>query len=297
MCLPVPVYTEPESLKYKFRTERVLIGCLLKMLRDNTNDEPGLPLSILVVDDDELNRRMMELLLKRDGYAVDFASNGQEALEAIKAKRYQIVLMDLQMPVMDGMEASRRIREWEGEKRYTYIVALTASYMPERGRELYEVGIDNYLAKPFDIEHLRNILQSGNEGGKRITSPKMAAIKPETVVEDQAVDFQIGILRVGGSRDIYQELLQEFVDELPDKLEKLKFYWMDQDTDNLYRAAHNLKGVSANLGALQLSELAGRLEKQVKEGYNDKVEGLLSEIAVRMRKLTKSALEFLAAGN
>ena len=297
MCLPIPVQTEPDYSKYCFRTQRVPIGFLLKMLPDNNSSKPGQPLLILVVDDDDLNRRMMELLLRREGHAVDFASNGQEALEAIKAKRYEIVLMDLQMPVMDGVEASRRIREWEGEKRFSYIVALTASYLPEKGRELFEAGIDNYLAKPFEVEHLRNILLSGYEGRKRVTSPKITAITPEMLPDQASIDFQLGILRVGGNREVYKELLQDFVDELPAKLEKLKFYWMDKDTDSLYRAAHNLKGVSANLGALPLSEHASRLEKQVHEGYNDTVEGLLSEIAVLMRKLTKSALDFLAAGN
>lgn len=270
---------------------------LLKMLHDHTGNEPDLPLTILVVDDDELNRRMMELLLKREGYAVDFASNGQEALDAVKAKPYEIVLMDLQMPVMDGIEASQRIREWEGKKRYTYIVALTASYQPERGRQLYEAGIDNYLAKPFEIVHLRNILQSGNEGKKRITSPKIAAITPEMLQEEPDINFPVGIIRVGGNREVYKDLLQDFVDELPVKVERLKTYWMEKDADNLYRAAHNLKGVSANLGALPLSEHAGRLEKQVKEGYNDTVEGLLNDLSVMVRGLTKSAREFLAAGN
>lgn len=297
MCLPVPVQTKPDNLKHCFRTQRVPIGCLFKMLPENTSNKPGQPLLILVVDDDELNRRMMELLLRREGHTVDFATNGQEALEAIKAKRYEIVLMDLQMPVMDGLEASRRIREWEGEKRFSYIVALTASYLPEKGRELFEAGIDNYLSKPFEVEHLRNMLLSGYEGRKRVTSPRITAITPEMLPDQASIDFQLGILRVGGNREIYKELLQDFIDELPAKLEKLKFYWMDKDTDSLYRAAHNLKGVSANLGALPLSAHAGRLEKQVHEGYNDTVEGLLSEIAVLMRKLTKSALDFLAAGN
>ena len=120
-------------------------------------------LSILVVDDDELNQRMMRLLLKRDGHQVECASNGQEAFEAVKSRSYDIVLMDLQMPVMGGVEASRCIREWEADGRHTFIVALTASFMPEKGRELFEAGIDNYMSKPFDVEHLRNILQHGLE--------------------------------------------------------------------------------------------------------------------------------------
>ena len=104
---------------------------------------------ILVVDDDALNQRMMKLILTREGYDVDLASNGLEAFDAIKFHHYDVVFMDLQMPVMDGIEASRRIREWENGGRKTFIVALTASYLPEKGHVLFEAGIDNYISKPF----------------------------------------------------------------------------------------------------------------------------------------------------
>ena len=124
------------------------------------------PLSILVVDDDELNQRMMRLILKRDGHLVECVSNGLEAFNAVKSQAYDMVLMDLQMPVMDGVEASRRIREWEHEDAHIFIVALTASYLPERGAELFEAGIDNYMPKPFNVSHLRNILQYGLENRK-----------------------------------------------------------------------------------------------------------------------------------
>src|SRR5512147_1895263 len=104
---------------------------------DNVED-PKIPhLRILVVDDDELNRRMMKILLTREGHQVDLAANGMEALDAVKYQRFDIVFMDLQMPTMDGVEASRRIREWENGGAHTFIVALTASYLPEEGQRLF----------------------------------------------------------------------------------------------------------------------------------------------------------------
>jgi CheY-like chemotaxis protein len=118
-------------------------------------------LKILVVDDDVLSQRMMQLLLGRDGYQVDLASSGLEALNAVKLQKYDIVFMDLQMPVMDGIEASRRIREWENGAQHTFIVALTASYLPQEGQILFEAGIDNYVSKPFEIEHIQQLLRYG----------------------------------------------------------------------------------------------------------------------------------------
>ena len=125
-----------------------------------TLDGKGIPsLSILVVDDNEINRQLMSILLTRQGHHVEVASNGLEALEAVKVKKFDIVFMDLQMPVMDGIEASRRIREWESEGVHTFIVALTAGYFPEDGQKLFEAGMDNYLTKPFQVEHIQKLLR------------------------------------------------------------------------------------------------------------------------------------------
>src|SRR6266540_2682339 len=125
----------------------------------NHTDNPEFPpLKILVVDDDDLNRRMMQILLTREGHHVDLVINGMEALDAVKYHKFDIVFMDLQMPTMDGVEASRRIREWENGNSHTFIVALTASYLPEEGHLLFDAGIDNYIAKPFEIDHIQRML-------------------------------------------------------------------------------------------------------------------------------------------
>src|ERR1051325_2049779 len=119
---------------------------------DRSNDIKIAALHILVVDDDDLNRRMMRVLLGREGHQVDLATNGMEALDAVKSQKYDIVFMDLQMPVMDEVNASRQIREWENGNSHTFIVALTASYLPEQGQILFEAGLDNYISKPFEVE-------------------------------------------------------------------------------------------------------------------------------------------------
>jgi len=265
-------------------------------MNDNKlNDTLSASLSILVVDDDELNQRMMKLLLKREGHLVESASNGLEAFNAAKATAYDIILMDLQMPVMDGVDASRHIRAWEAGGRRTFIVALTASFLPEKGRELFEAGIDNYIAKPFDVDHLRNILQFSLEKRK---SNEVAAVENTDVnvsPADEDFDHRVGVRRVGGDTDTYKELLIDFIDELPDKMENLWRCYRDGDMDALNRAAHNLKGVSANLGASQLSEYARRLEKQVSEGYTVTVENMLNEISIVLNKFREKASDFIGA--
>jgi len=252
---------------------------------DKLKDSVNPSLKILVVDDDELNQRMMRVLLTREGHVVHCASNGVDALSSVKSQEYDIVLMDLQMPVMDGVDASRRIREWENGGRHTFIVALTASYLPEKGQELFDAGIDNYLSKPFDMDHLRHILDYGLVNRKTVVKSDPGKSRNPEFQISEIFDYQKGIQRVGGDEDVYLELLSDFVQELPGKMENFRHYFEIKDLENLSRAAHNLKGVSASLGALQLSEHAQRLEKQADDGYTDSIEELLKEITVSTDKL------------
>jgi CheY-like chemotaxis protein len=117
-------------------------------------------LRILVADDDELGRRLMRVILTHEGHYVEVAANGLEALESVKQHKYDIVFMDLHMPDMDGLEASRQIRAWEdGRGSHTFIVALTASYLPEIGQALFDAGMDNYISKPFEVSQIQRLLK------------------------------------------------------------------------------------------------------------------------------------------
>ena len=266
----------------------------MDLIADKRSDsEKTLQLKILVVDDDALNQRMMRVLLTREGHQVEVASNGQEAFEAVKSQRFDIVFMDLQMPVMDGVEASRRIREWEnGDKPHTFIVALTASYLPEQGHTLFEAGIDNYISKPFELDHIQRLLKYSSRA--LASSSKASAELDQEISAHEVLDTQKGLRFVGGDPEVYKELLSEFIQELPEKLQLLQHYFAENDLKKLSRAAHNLKGVSANLGALQLSEYASRLDKQSNDGYTASVEDLLREIGTIESKLIETSYSFLS---
>jgi len=246
---------------------------------------------ILVVDDDALNQRMMKVLLTREGYQVDLASNGLEAFDAIKFQHYDVVFMDLQMPVMDGIEASRRIREWENGGKHTFIVALTASYLPEAGHTLFEAGIDNYISKPFELEHIQRLL-------KYSLTPRVPIVnRPAVPAEDAAkvvLDTQKGIEQVGGDLETYKELLEDFIDGLPERLQVMQHSFANMDWAGLSRAAHNLNGIAASLGASQLSEYARKLDRQSIDGYTEPLDDLLREIQLTGSKLLETSSNFLA---
>ena len=248
---------------------------------------------ILVVDDDVLNQRMMQLLLRREGHHVDLASNGLEAFEAVKLQQYDIVFMDLQMPVMDGIEASRRIREWENGGLHTFIVALTASYLPEKGQVLFAAGIDNYVSKPFEFEQIKQLLRYGLGSHPAAEVVQPSAIE-QALPSEKILDIEKGILQVGGEEDTYRELLRDFVEELPARLRTLQNLFAEMDMAGLSRSSHNLKGIAANLGALQLSECARRLDKQSAEGYTDALYHLVQEIQLAVGRLLQISSDFLA---
>lgn len=244
------------------------------------------PLKILVVDDDLLNQRMMRLILSREGYEIFIASNGVEAVEMAKASDFDVILMDLQMPILDGVGASRRIREFETEGRHVFIVALTASFLPEKGQELFEAGIDNYISKPFDLDHLRQILRYSHNSGIPNESPEGKD------AGTASISFAAGLHKVGGSEEIYRELLGDFIQELPGKLETLRTCHSENNLEMLSRAAHNLKGVSANLGAMRLSEEAGKLEREVDAGSGE-IKHIIAMVRVAADEFQKSASKYL----
>jgi CheY-like chemotaxis protein len=250
-------------------------------------------LKILVVDDDVLNQRMMQLLLLREGHQVDLAFNGLEALEAVKNQEYDVIFMDLQMPVMDGVEASRRIRTWENGVQHTFIVALTASYLPEEGQMLFEAGIDNYISKPFQIEHVQRLLKYGFPARSKNT-PDQSPIPGQELQPDKVLDIQKGIVQVGGDEETYRELLGDFIKGLPQRLGTIQNYYANKNLVELSRAAHNLNGIASNLGASQLSVSARKLDKQSIEDYTESLDSLIQELQLVVGRLLEVSNTFLA---
>jgi CheY-like chemotaxis protein len=259
---------------------------------DNTDNSGLPPLRILVVDDDDLNRRMMQILLMRVGHHVELVTNGLEALDAVKYHKFDIVFMDLQMPTMDGVEASRRIREWENGAAHTFIVALTASYLPEEGHMLFEAGIDNYIAKPFDVDHVNRMLDYISRRVQAAAAQAHPALN-DTQAASSMLNVQQGIKRVGGDLDAYKELLGDFVEELPCRVATLEQHIREKNWGALSLGAHNLKGIASSLGALELAECAGKLDKHDKEGYTELDHSLILELKRVETILRNTAADFL----
>lgn len=226
------------------------------------------PLRILVAEDHPVNQKLALQLLRKMGYRADVAANGLEVLQAIERQTYDVVLMDVQMPEVDGLEATRRIcQRWPREQR-PRIIAMTASAMQGDREECLAAGMDDYLCKPVQIKDLQAALE-------RLEHPPSIRIEPPTVEADPApIDWPVlegmRALQEEGEPDFVQEIIDLYLTETPPLLTAIQEAIIQGDAESLKKAAHALKGNSKSLGAQQVAALSLVLEQS---GHSQSLEG------------------------
>ncbi|HEX3461262.1 MAG TPA: response regulator, partial [Acidimicrobiales bacterium] len=268
-------------------------------------------LTLLLVEDNVVNQKVVLARLSRLGYSADVAVNGADALEHLEHHRYAAVLMDCQMPVMDGYEATSRLRRIEGTRRHTPVIALTALAMTADRARCIASGMDDYLAKPVQLEDLVAALDRWApldatppvEAADTVDAPAAelpaataATADPAGAVEtdDQPPDLDPAI--IGGLRDLggialLEELVSLFHDEVGKHLGDLEQAIEDQDPVSLRQIAHALSGSSANMGASRVAAAASAIEQLAMAGDLEPVPALIADLGIRAR----CALDALAA--
>jgi two-component system, sensor histidine kinase and response regulator len=215
---------------------------------------------VLLVEDNFVNQKVAVRFLERLGCTVEVAGNGAEGVAACQERHFDIVLMDLQMPVMDGMTATRKIREWE-TSGHIPIIALTANAMTG-DRELCEAaGMDGYLTKPIEVERLRNILAKfGLEKPDAAAMNDVAPVANHSVAGAAPVNLSEFQRLTDGDPAFAQELVSTFILSGEQQLTEIAAALAENDGAALAKAAHKLRGASANIHARGLTSLAERLE-------------------------------------
>ena len=241
---------------------------------------------VLLVEDNAVNQKVAVRFLERMGCAVRVADNGVEALRAFAEATYDIVLMDLQMPVMDGLTAAQRIRERESAERRTPIIALTANAMSGQLERCLAAGMDGFLTKPIDIVRLHEALERYGLG----VAPRDAA-GAAALPEIDAAPVQLARLNelTDGDPEFAHELALTFIASGGQVLEEIRSAFAVFDRTALSRAAHKLKGASANIHAETLRDLAWRLETQ--SSHLDQPS--LTELIEDLEQQFERAAEFL----
>ena len=226
------------------------------------------PLRILLAEDNVVNQKLALRLLEQMGYRADVAANGLEAVEAIERQPYDLVLMDVQMPEMDGFEASREIaRRWPGDRR-PRIVAMTANAM-QGDRELcLAAGMDDYMSKPIRVEELVAALE--RSAAREPDAIRATIDRPLTSVLDHAT---LERLRATMGAGFLDELLPTFLEDSQELVGTMRRALGEHDVDSFRRAAHSLKSNAASFGAMTLSTLAKDLEALAKSGRSVRAGG------------------------
>ena len=231
---------------------------------------------ILLVEDNPLNQEVTLGMLSVLGCDADVAGNGQEGLDAIAATRYDLVLMDCQMPVMDGYAATRalRVREKESGGGRLPVVALTANALPGDSDACLAAGMDGYLSKPFTIQKLGNTLskwlsvelQKEPGGAAEAPGEPAGTAKPPISPIDKTVLDGIRELEGTGNQGFFERIVKLYLSGAPGLVEGVLSGAEKGDMDSLLRAAHTLKSSSANVGAVGLSDLCRKIEGKARAG-------------------------------
>ncbi|MGA8222978.1 MAG: response regulator [Candidatus Acidiferrales bacterium] len=221
-------------------------------------------MKILLAEDNAVNRTLARKLLEKQGHTVVIAENGREALEALDREAVDLVLMDVQMPEMDGLTAARAIREKEKTTgAHLPIISLTAHAMKGDREKCLAAGADDYLAKPIHTPDLLAALDRAR-GATNAQAPS-AAVSPATSPAD-SFDLAAALQRVEGDRDLLEEIVRIFAEECPKTIAEIHRAFDTNDAPLLERLAHTLKGSSSNLGALVLPQSAAALEQMARAG-------------------------------
>ncbi|HXF06123.1 MAG TPA: ATP-binding protein [Blastocatellia bacterium] len=235
------------------------------------------PLRVLLVEDNVINQRVAVQMLKKLGHHVEVVGEGREAVERVKRASYDLVLMDCQMPEMDGYEATRLIRQWEaqqGNRRHLPIIALTAHALTGDRERCLAAGMDGYLAKPIRLDALHRVIADTC----RYLEPEIPRRNPSWPPEEPVIDSHQVLEHVEGDRDLLNEIIALFLAEAPTITNTLEQALAQENCRALERAAHRLRGALGHLGAGRASDVALRLEQAARKGDLGAAAPLVAEL-------------------
>jgi two-component system, sensor histidine kinase and response regulator len=220
---------------------------------------------VLLVEDNDVNRELAEEFLHNAGMLVDSAADGAEALSKAGAATYDVILMDCQMPVMDGFEATRRIRANPVIARLP-IIAMTASVLLGDRELCLAAGMDDHVAKPVDVAELYAKL-ARHLGDVSTAVPAVPTSIPPS--EEFILDRTAALARLGGNEGMYSRLQQRFSQDQAHSVTRIRAASADGDRDTARRIAHTLKGLAGNIGATSLADAAREVEQAIAQAAPD----------------------------
>ena len=264
--------------------------------RETMNLFAGCKARILLAEDNITNQQVALGILKKLGLRADAVANGSEALKALKTIPYDLVLMDLQMPEMDGFEATRQFRKFKSANTSCHIpiIAMTAHAMQGDREQCIEAGMNDYVTKPVFPQALAEVLDKWLPKEEKIKTCKIEtneqsprSLKSQTPVFDKA-----GMMaRLMDDEELAQMLVEGFLKDIPLRITALKGYLEAGDSKGAERQAHTIKGASAHVGGERLLDVAFEIEKSAKAGDLNAVAGHMAELEAEFNMLNQAMTE------
>jgi PAS domain S-box-containing protein len=250
---------------------------------------------ILLAEDNPVNQKLTVAMLQKAGYSVEVVENGAQAIEAWRSKPYRLILMDVQMPEMDGFEATRFIREHEASGQHIPIIAMTAHAMSGDRDRCLAAGMDDYLSKPLEREDVLATLEKWLSKTSPVPQEPAPAEPGEAApsTKDDPIDMEAAMPRFGDDHAFFVELLSEFIDHMDERIDLFHRALEHEDAKELARMAHNLKGAASNFNAQPLTDYAYELELQARSGNMTKAREWIDKIqdeAPRLRQFLRRQL-------
>ena len=249
--------------------------------------------SLLLAEDNPASLKVAAGMLEKLGFNAEAVFNGKEALKELEKKPYDLVLMDIEMPEMDGIEAVCRLRSGRaGElNREVPVIAMTAHAMDGDREKCLKAGMNDYIAKPVAYESLSKVIEKWLDRGTEVksTAETVENSSGSSVGACGSVFDRSGFLqRLLGDRELALKVAEEFFKDLSPQLDELEHHWNKSALDALKRKAHAIKGSSANIGGERLKKKAEELEAAVSRGRDEIIEQLISEIRFEFNALWKA---------
>ena len=259
--------------------------------QDSLDEEPSpvLPLEVLLAEDVPANQQVVKTVLEKRGHMVTIADNGREAVELSRQNDFDVILMDVQMPVMDGLQATAAIREDERRKgKTTPIIAMTAQAMRGDREKCLEAGMDADLAKPLHIEQMLGLVESTHTTANNANpSVTRATDKAAESADTPVIDFEGVMRRLGNDVELFRELVGFYDEDAPPLMAEIVRAVESSDAAALNRAAHSLKGLAANVGATGVVDTAQQLEQAGKAETLDAAAALCATLQKRVSDLDR----------
>jgi PAS domain S-box-containing protein len=242
---------------------------------------------LLVAEDNEINQQVAREILESAGFVVELANNGLEALEKVRSGPYDAVLMDIQMPEMDGLQATEELRR-DGRFGELPIIAMTAHAMAGDREQSLQAGMNDHVTKPIDPDALYAVLLHWVRPGEREAVPPPAPPKPDAATRREpagphaeplpGIDRTTGLKRVAGNEALYGKLLLDFHRDYATSLERVRALIGEDRLADAERQVHTLKGVAGNIGAMELHRAAQELDSALRVGDLERVGSLLPDV-------------------